>query len=556
MSLTLEYFDVPMGAQENMTVSGTGQPFNTLAGLVSGKQIRTAYATLEPGVWTLDGTRKLLADTPAGIAWWSGSRSGEDGKFAMPPMLEICFPEVYSTTGFTFTFSPETNQWCSRVQADFYNGQTLIAQLLAEPDQGRYIWQQPMDSFDRIVFHFLETNQPGQFAKLRYLQIGQVTEFGTDELKQVKLLNETDPSLCELTADTMTAEVYDRKNRQLRPQENQKVVLYRDGEVVAVQYLRESSRQSQRQYLFTCQSAIGLLEDDFLGGIYQDMPAQTLLNEVLEGVPFSLAASLADSTLTGYLPVCTRREALQQIAFAIGAMVTTRADGVIRLQPVPKRVSHSFLSEEIFAGATLETGQRIARYEVLAHSYRQSEETETLVEEETMAQNESFLLFEEPHHSYTVSGGQLLDSGANWVRIRSDGPVTVSAKKYRHRTVLHTRQDAAAVAVERGNVLRVEAATLVSGKNVTQVLARLYSSGQLRQTLSQRVVVRKQEVGDRVVSQNPWGTRSTGIIAAMESVLTQSGHTAQITIRGMESKAEAALQFAGQFYAGNREVLD
>lgn len=73
-------FDAPEGAQEKMIAESTGgNAFSSDALIASGGKSE-AYATLEPGLWRLDGTRKLLPDDPH-PGWWSVARSDENGLF-------------------------------------------------------------------------------------------------------------------------------------------------------------------------------------------------------------------------------------------------------------------------------------------------------------------------------------------------------------------------------------------------------------------------------------------------------------------------------------------
>ena len=80
MSIQVEYVDVPEGAQENATVSTGEYPllnpdFNP-QDIMTGSS-GTAYATLEPGGWVLDGSRKIMGEEAVG--WWSGFVSDGDG---------------------------------------------------------------------------------------------------------------------------------------------------------------------------------------------------------------------------------------------------------------------------------------------------------------------------------------------------------------------------------------------------------------------------------------------------------------------------------------------
>ena len=554
MSLTVRYLDVPQGAQQAMMVAGEGQPFSDPAEVSAGVA-DASYATLELGQWPLDGSRCLLPDEPAQVGWWSEALSDEQGNFTEPPTLTVSFPEPFTATGLTFTFSPSTSQWCSAVRVTWLNGQTQLAQTIAYPDSPRWVLEQKVESFDTIRIELLATNQPQNFAKLQQLTVGQTILFDKEELIAVRQVNEADPMLCVLTVDTMTVEIRDRAGRSLAPQENQRMELYRDDALLAVQYISKSGREAQQYYSFSCQSAIGLLGDEFLGGLFVDMPVEELLAEILDGATYELDASFAGLTVTGYLPVCTRREALQQLAFAIGALVTTYASHAICLRPIPEAIAHTFAPGEIFTGAKVETAPQKARIEVTAHGYTPSTEAEMLLDEESISGEDLLLTFDAPHYDYTIVGGTITASGANWVRVTANGTVTLTGKPYIHSTMLHTKRDPQATAAERNNVLTVDSATLVNSGNVSQVLERLYAAAQLRQTLTQDAVIKAHRAGQRVSSVNPWGTLTRGFITAMDSTLTQNGHTASITISGVEVEAEGVYIYAGELYAGGKEVL-
>lgn len=538
MSLTVRYIDTPVGAQEAAEATGSEkQSFSEYSSVVSGA-VDTPWATLESGVWSLDGSRKLLGDTPENIGWWSKTASGTEGSFTDPPTIEISFAEPYTATALSFAFWPSTNQWCSELNVFWYNSDTLLDSVTAYPDSASWILEHSVESFDKIVVKILATNQPRQFAKIQQIQIGHVVTFGRKELVSVQLLNEADPSLCELSVDTMRIEIYNRDGRLLIPQENQRMELHRNGKLMAVQYIQESSREAKCYYTISCQSAVGLMSDDYLGGMFVDTPVETFLDDVLDGRRYELDAAFAGKTVSGYLPICSRRSALQQLAFAIGAMITTQESDAIRLIPVPSENTGSFANNRIFNGAKVSNSPRIAKVVVVSHNYTPTETEEVLLDSEDVSGEDVLFTFDEPHHSYVCDGGTITGSGANWVTISAVSTVNLSAKTYLHSTKQYVRTNPEAIAAERNNVVTVDSVTLIHSDNAQEALDRLYTAKMLRQTLSQEVVVSGHRAGQRVTSVNPWGTYTQGFITSMESTLTQNGHTAQIKMLGTELAEE------------------
>ena len=425
MSLKVKYLDVPEGAQEAAQVEGQGQPFAELSSIVVGVP-DVAYATLETNGWPLDGTREILPEQPQNMGWWSTEVSGEDGYFETPPSLTISFASAYTATGISFIFWPSANEWCSNILVTWYNGNTILRQITAAPNHAIWTLQEAVESFDKIQIEFLSTNYPGHFAKLQKIEIGQTYWFDQEEITSVHIVNEIDPSLSELTVDTMQIDVHDRRSRALIPQKNQRMELYHNDALYAVHYISGSSRQAKQYYTFSCQSAIGLLDDDYLGGIYNAVPIMTVLEDILDGYAFTLHSNFASSTITGYLPICTRREALQQVVFSIGAVVTTQGSSEIQIVPLPETFASVITKNNIFHGGKVETDPRIAKVEVVAHKYTLSAESETLLDGETINGDDVLVTFADPHHSYTLTGGTLTGSGANWVTITATGDVTLT----------------------------------------------------------------------------------------------------------------------------------
>lgn len=573
MSLKIKYIDVPQGAQEAAQVEGQGQPFSDMSLVAFGAE-DVPYATLEPEGWPLDGSRRIMTDNVR-TGFWSSTVSVDDSavlgrgilgrlvlgssmascRLEYPSLITMSFPEKYAATGISITFSPSTGEWCTEIRVLWYSGNDILEQETAYPTQAHWMIQKAVEGFDKVTVELIKTNIAGHFAKVQRIEIGQTIWFDKDELTGVHLTNEIDPTLSELTVDTMQVKVQDKLGRPLIPQKNQKMELYKDGELLAVQYIETSKREASRHYTFTCQSAIGLLEDDYMGGVYNAVPVEEFLADLLDGFEYELDSTYDGRTVTGYLPICTRREALQQLVFTLGAVATTQGGSAIRIVPLKATTVGTFQKNEIFQGGSLETAPRVAKFEVVAHNYTASAEAETLLEEESVSGEDVLVTFDNPHHSYSISGGTLTGSGANWVTITANGAVTLVGKKYLHSTTRHIKRNPDAVVAERNNVNSVENVTLIHHRNATLVLNRLYNISQLRQTLAQEAIITTQRAGDKVTSESPWGGQIRGYITAMESDLTQTGHTASVTIVGAEVEAIAAVMYAGELFAGSTEVL-
>ncbi len=539
MSLRIDYVDEPLGAQDNAKITATSiQPFVDAQSLATLTAKDERFATLEPEGWPLDGSRKLIKYASSELGWWSKYMSNSEGIFDGHtdniPVITIRFPVLYTATALTFRFWPSLDQWCSEMEVLWFRGEEIIDQTAVYPNSANWELVRLVENFDRIEISIFATNKPNQYAKLQYLQIGRTVSYFSDEIVSVQLLNETDPSLCSLTVDTMTVEIRNRRGDPILPQKDQRFSLFRNDVQIASHYITEYERQSRDNYKFSCQSAIGRLEDIFLGGMYNKYSLEAILQDILTPFPFRMDPAFYGKTITGYLPVCTRREALQQIVFAVGAVISTQGDGVISLQPLAQSVTGKIENGDIFTGAKLNREQKVSEVRLVYHNYTQTFDTDTLLNEEQIDGENVLFTFADPHYNYVAEGGSVVGYGINWAEISARGPVTLYANKYQHTEVLIAKKNPLASAAEKGNVLSVEKATLVNAENAVEILERLYAFSKLNNVLNQDAVISTQHSGQVVSSPTPWGPNLEGYIISMESEFTTNGRTAKIEIRGRE----------------------
>ncbi len=547
MSIKIKYLDIPDESRE-CTAEGRGQSFSDPGSLL-GAVSEQVYGTLEPGGWPLDGSRAVMPDEPE-VMWWSEKTSDENGLFSEPPVLTLRLASPCTATGISFVFAPQAGDYCRALRVTWLRGTVVLAQRECAPEGPVWALSQTVEDFDTVRIELLKTDKPYCFAKVESITVGLIHWFYGDEITSAELMQESDHLLSELTVDTMSVKLRDKKNRDLRPQRNQKLEMYRDDTLVATQHIASSTREEGNSYQLSCQGTLGLLEDDFIGGIYENAPIDRVLKAILGGIDYETDPFFDGQTVTGYLPVCTRRQALQQLAFSVGAAVSTSGDGRVRLLPPQLAVSHTFRENQIFQGSTVETQPRVTRVEVAAHSFSVSEEREELLRQEYVSGENVLFTFPNPHHSYAIEGGTITESGANYVRITALGEVNLTAGKYVQTLSLHTKSDPVFRTSEQGNILSVTDATLISRKNAHQVLDRLWDSASYRQKLSFDAVAKDQYAGQMVAAADPWGTLVRGYITQMDWDFTDNGQTAHVTVWGNQMPARVAAFYAGELYAG------
>lgn len=567
MSVEVRYLDVTPGNRETPRVDGANiSDFCDPALLFDGTGERN-WASLESGGWPLDGSRcfldvreppAFLSDCTAGLS--SGQLGGaaldqlqlanENYSFDMPFSLELTTSNLLSAPGLTFRFDRVNHAWCNAMLVQWCGNDGMLAEEMVFPEGPDFTLHRNVEGFNRLTLTFYSMNRAGAQLHLRQILLGREIVFSQEQLGRVELVNEADPSLSRLTADVMTVTVYGDQSQNLAPQQNQKMELYRDGKLLASHSIQSCSRQDHL-YTFQCQSIIGRLGETFLGGIYQGEPVGDVLPQVLGDIPYELDPALQDALLTGYLPVCTQREALQQIAFSVGGVISTFGTSGICITAIPSLVTGSFNPENVFSGGNIKTVPQPTRVEVVAHTYKPAGQEETLLEQEDLGTQETLLTFPQPHWDYTATGATILEQNVNFVRLIPTGKVTLKAKNY-----LHSQMRCVRTAGGEGNqVQKIENATLVHTGNVHQIADRLLKLSKLEQTLQQDAVVEDQRVGQKTVMSTPWRENMYGYITAMQSAFSKNGHTASVTVLGTLQLPGEENLFAGEFYSGIWEVI-
>lgn len=99
-------------------------------------------------------------------------------------------------------------------------------------------------------------------------------------------------------------------------------------------YLDTWTSKSETVKSFQCIDVIGLMDkQDYRGGLYlTPTPVGEIIAAIFgdAGFDYTIDPDLALETVTGWIPICSHREALQQVLFAVGGYVLSAR------QPVPK----------------------------------------------------------------------------------------------------------------------------------------------------------------------------------------------------------------------------
>lgn len=551
--ISYELVDVT-AAQDAALSAPDQQPWSKISDLHDGARKIKNWATMEPNLWLLDGEREILPEHTGGelMGIWSQSMSGPDCAFAQPPTLDITFTSPHTSIGLTLTFSEATGDWASQVRIQWYgkHGETLADQEFS-PQGGMYFCACLVEGYYRVRVTFLKTNWPHRFLKLTGIRYGALQTFDGESLTAAKVVEEVSLlseevriNMLYFTFHSASGEfdLLDPSGAYVAFQQRQQVRVreYLDGQVLemGIYYLQEPQTDGNITEM-TCTDLVGLLDGtDFLGGLWLGgISFGQLVGEIMTsaglGQLYEVDPALAAVRLTGYLPICTHREALQQAAFAVGAVVSCARRDKVRLFPKPSAVSHTISTADKAVGHTLRQRELVTGVEVYAPRYQiLNTISETELFRQSCQPGERMVTFGSLADvaSMTCTGAVILEKGVNFARIKvtAAGVVTLTSYVYEEsRSLAGSMYAAALPANAAANVLKVEDCTLTADPQA--MARRIYEERQGRIVEEGTLLPGLWEPGDLVEIRQATGKTLRGYLTALEIDLTG----------GMIARAEA-----------------
>lgn len=524
--LKIVYDDIALGAKESAeyTVSDNGH----LDDLSETYEFPDVALNL-PQYSLLNGDYRN-SDTLEDIGYMSKEISDGDGVFQNSPVLTATFPEKYSSVGLTLTFNDYSEDYCSELEIVWYRDNGEIARETFYPDSYQFFCYLPVEFFDKIEITFKKTSKPYRNVFLTDIYYGLERIFKDDEAKNVDCILEVSPISEELSINTLNFTVRSKTDYAFNFQKRQQIRLYFDEAIIGVFYLSTGKRESKTDYYVESEDAVGLLDkSNFKGGIYNGVTAQSLIDSIFEGedIEYFVDETVAGKTLSGYLPVCTKREALAQVAFAIGAEVNTAYDMRLYIYPRKTEQSGEFTTSTTMSGLSIDHSEVVTGIRLYVHDYVPIEESEELYNETLNGTAE--VEFSEPHHDLQITGGTITAQGSNYAEITgTGGNVTLTGKKYDHRENVILKENPN---ISRNkNIYEVKDATLVTASNAQEVLDRVYEYYQNNESVSCRVLMDEEQLGDVVEVDTDFDGKRVGTITKVEPTFTRT-MTAEVTIK-------------------------
>ena len=475
MSVNVRYKDVALGADEDATITTTEKTgFSNVSQIPFGVN-PPALASCELNGWGLSHQYKARDNHP--IAFWSSTQSGDDCKFLSVPTITLKFTKQYTTTGLTIQFAVNSFDFCRKFKIYWYQGGKIKEQEECTPTRPFFVLNKTVEAFDKLVFEFEETNLPRKRCKIENILIGVVRDFSTEELKSVKAIHEVDLISSTVPINVLDASVHSTDEVDYIFQKKQPVELTENGDLIGVYYIDKGERTGRLDISFSCKDAIGLLEVVTVnGGLWlTDTPLATVLNDVFGGVyEFDIDIAYKESTLKGYLePNKKGREALQYIAFALGAVVDTTGTNKIRIFPPSNETAETIPEKQTYTGGKVATSDTVTGVEITAFDFVKDTPSE------------------------------------------DDATIEYNGVEYKYTTQVFSATNPNTVTSDPENVKKFDKCYLVNSSNAQTLANNIMAYYQRRNKYSFKHILNGQKAAGKYQAALPWDSFKSGNITKM-----------------------------------------
>lgn len=504
----------------------------------------TKYGTCEKNQFALDGSFELMPDELDNIGWWSNLMSDENGHFATPLVLEINFTEPHSSMGLTLIFS-EAGDFCNKLNIKYYDlKNNLLKDLDFTPDKYKYICKGVVENYGKIIITFYSTNNPYRYLKLYKILYGAEIVFEGDNLMKANILEEIDLLSSEISINTMDFTVYSEDDdfNIINPQgfyrllqQRQKLeateTLLKQDKVknMGTFYLDKWANEKDKTMKFSAIDLIGIIDKtDFNGGMYTNILFKDLIEKIftsagLESDEYEIQGELKNLVLTGYIPICSHREALQQALFAIGAVADCSRSEKIKIYKVENTEENNVIEKTNIeqASKSIEQNELVTGVEIVAHNYKNGTELEK-VYEGTIDIGQTKILLDEPVHNITCENAEIVEYNCNYaiVSVTEETEIIINGYKYKHNLQTYLVEVEELNASQKQNTLKIKSAYLVNKSNAKTVAKRVLDYYQKTYKTGFDFLLNDEVVSEDVEIEGDFEQKLVGHITKLDIDLT------------------------------------
>ncbi len=404
------YADIAFGAKEDAsyTTNKELQEGSALTQLSVGVKPYD-FASFEQGEY-ITSKPKLLYKNQQGLGYVTNQISDENGVFETPINIVSVFDNYYTTTGITIN----SKNIILDLEIIAYRDNEEIARSSFVAEKKEQFYPITIELANKIEIIVEKIAEPLHFFGFFNIEYGTVRIFEEKDFQNANIVNSFSVLGDTLEYDTLDLGIVDFEDNNYLFQKKQPVKYIFNDNVKARFYVNEGEQSGEIITNLNCYDDISNLEDDFLGGIYNDYSAKQLIDDILNGkqINYEIDESINGVLLSGYLPITSRRKALQSVL--LGSNIRCYKGDKLYFKPFNTTLEDIILDETNIIDKPQKTKKQEIRSVILKnHNYSKGTEFVEAYHWYISTTQNVTITFNHPLHSLEVYEVEGVDENGN-----------------------------------------------------------------------------------------------------------------------------------------------
>lgn len=291
----------------------------------------------------------------------------------------------------TFSFSGVTLGFvnaCKQVRITYFDSQNIaIKNQSFEVSKELEFLGFVAESVRYVKINLWGTQKPYHFLGVNRIDLGQLRIFDVTNLVDANITTHFDVDGSTLQYDVAELTIFTGKNENDYLFQKKQPIVYKDanGNVLHKFYIDKGESDDGYTVDLTAYDSIYLLEDEYLGGIYgfevnnsivaPTTTYKTLIDDIMQDtdVSYKIDADIENLEIKGYIPVCTKRKALELLCKGTNTRVFKR-NGDLYFKHIEKSLDTSYDETQIVENPTVKKNTKVSKLTVIEHEYQKETE--------------------------------------------------------------------------------------------------------------------------------------------------------------------------------------
>lgn len=348
------------------------------------------FMTLEHNICILDGSLEVFDSTNLDLSYFSNTLSNND--CSTTDKITVTCNNSHSLAGVVFDFGG--NSFLDKVTLTYLRGDTILDANDFYPDNTIYTEKYGCEGFNRIEIEFNTTKFPRMFTRLQRIEYGFKYRWKGENIISCQINEEVNPISSKVPINTCNVTIYDESNEfnVLNPkgvykylQAKQKFNIYEivngTQKQMGVYFLDTWDGNKPYEIAFNLMSLLGILDRTtyFEGGIVGyngSIPtAYDCLVDILNdagltiNVDYTISDDLKNVNVLGLIPICTHKEAIQNVAFTANACIDDTRDGVIKIHRQNQDIRYTIEPSILFDNVNINKNEIVTGLDITLYKY-------------------------------------------------------------------------------------------------------------------------------------------------------------------------------------------